>query len=132
MDDLDHAILVLTQLRALGITVLLDDFGTGYSSLAYLARLPLNKVKIDKSFITGLETDLSCRAVTDAMITLGRKLNLEVVAEGIETPNMLDYVSSHGCTQMQGYYFGMPMKGDAFEVWHAGHARHRQHHPKNQ
>lgn len=104
MDDLEHAILVLSQLKTLDVTVLLDDFGAGYSSLAYLARLPLDKVKIDKSFISGLEADLACRAVTDAVITLGRKLNLDVVAEGIETSTMLDYVYSHGCTQVQGYY----------------------------
>jgi EAL domain-containing protein (putative c-di-GMP-specific phosphodiesterase class I) len=118
MDDLDHAAAVLCQLKSLGVTVLLDDFGTGHSSLAYLARLPLNKVKIDKSFISGLETDLACRAVTDAMITLGRTVNLEVVAEGIESANMLDYVCAHGCTQAQGYFLGRPMSGDDFALWY--------------
>lgn len=118
MDDLDHAAAVLCQLKSLGVTVLLDDFGTGHSSLAYLARLPLNKVKIDKSFISGLETDLACRAVTDAMITLGRTVNLEVVAEGIESANILDYVCAHGCTQAQGYFLGRPMSGDDFALWY--------------
>lgn len=126
MDDLEHAVMVLSQLKTLGVTVLLDDFGTGYSSLAYLARLPLDKVKIDKSFISGLEADLACRAVTDAVITLGRKLNLDVVAEGIESSNMLDYVYSHGCTQVQGYYLGMPMKGDIFETWYVEHCKQGQ------
>jgi diguanylate cyclase (GGDEF)-like protein len=118
MDNFDHAVLVLSQLKAMGVTVLLDDFGTGYSSLAYLARLPLDKVKIDKSFVSGLEHDLACRAVIDAMITLGRKLNLEVVAEGIESADMYNYVSSHGCTQAQGFYLGRPMRGLAFETWY--------------
>lgn len=127
MDNLDHAVLVLTQLKAMGVTVLLDDFGTGYSSLAYLARLPLDKVKIDKSFISGLENDLGCRAVIDAVITLGRKLNLEVVAEGIETANMLNYVRSHGCTQAQGFYLGRPMQGMVFESWY----RERKKNHKN-
>ena len=123
MDDIEHAVIVLSQLKALGVTVLLDDFGTGYSSLAYLARLPLDKVKIDKSFISGLETDLACKAVTDAVITLGRNLNLEVVAEGIETADMFDYVYSRGCTQVQGYYFARPMKGEAFAAWYEEHRR---------
>ena len=118
MENLEHAVQVLSQLKAMGVTVLLDDFGTGYSSLAYLARLPLDKVKIDKSFTSGLENDLASRAVIDAVITLGRKLNLEVVAEGIESASMLHYVRTHGCTQAQGYYLGRPMQGMAFEEWY--------------
>jgi diguanylate cyclase (GGDEF)-like protein/PAS domain S-box-containing protein len=118
MEELDHAIRQLSELKALGVTVLLDDFGTGYSSLAHLARLPLTKVKIDKSFISHLESDIGCRAVTDAMIALGRTLNLDVVAEGIESKNMLDYISTHGCTQAQGFYLGKPMSGDSFEHWY--------------
>ncbi len=118
MENLEHAVQVLSQLKAMGVTVLLDDFGTGYSSLAYLARLPLDKVKIDKSFTSCLESDLASRAVIDAVITLGRKLNLEVVAEGIESASMLHYVRTHGCTQAQGYYLGRPMQGMAFEEWY--------------
>ena len=118
MDEIDHAIKLLSELKALGVIVLLDDFGTGHSSLAHLARLPLTKVKIDKSFISDLETDLASRAVTDAMIALGRTLNLDVVAEGIESKSTLDYISTHGCTQAQGYYLGEPMSGDSFESWY--------------
>lgn len=121
MEHLDHAVALLTQLRALGVGVVLDDFGTGHSSLADLARLPLTKVKIDKSFISRLENDIASRAVTDAMIALGRTLRLEVVAEGIESENALDYVSAHGCTQAQGFYLGKPMSGESFEAWYLGY-----------
>lgn len=118
MHDIDHAISVLTQLRALGLTILLDDFGTGHSSLAYLTRLPLDKIKIDKSFIFQLEKDTGSRAVTDAMLALGRTLELEVVAEGIETDAALDYMRSRGCRQAQGFLFCSPMSGEKFETWY--------------
>jgi diguanylate cyclase (GGDEF)-like protein/PAS domain S-box-containing protein len=123
MDKLDHAIELLSQLKTLGVTVLLDDFGTGHSSLAYLARLPLAKVKIDKSFISRIESDTASRAVTHAMIELGKTLNLQVVAEGIESENTLRYISSHGCTQAQGFYLGKPISGDSFESWYWEHAK---------
>jgi diguanylate cyclase (GGDEF)-like protein/PAS domain S-box-containing protein len=123
MDEVGHAVTALSQLRELGVKVLLDDFGTGHSSLAYLARLPLNKIKIDKSFITRLECDMSSRVVADAMIALGRTLNLEVVAEGIESAGVLDYLCSHGCKQAQGFYLGRPMSPDSFESWYWAHGQ---------
>ncbi|HZW13053.1 MAG TPA: EAL domain-containing protein [Noviherbaspirillum sp.] len=118
MDDIDYAVTVLSQLKNLGVKVLLDDFGTGHSSLAYLARLPLNKIKIDKSFISRLENDVASRAITDAMIALGRTLDLEIVAEGVESAKVLEYISAHGCKQAQGFYLGRPMNGDSFESWY--------------
>jgi len=121
MDDIDYAAEVLAELKTLGVKVLLDDFGTGHSSLAYLARLPLNKIKIDKSFIGRLQSDVACRTVTDAMIALGRTLNLDIVAEGIESADVLDYLRLHGCGQAQGFYIGEPMPGDSFESWYHEH-----------
>ncbi|MCR8915273.1 sensor domain-containing protein [Marinobacter panjinensis] len=118
MYDLDEAISVLTRLRALGIAILLDDFGTGHSSLAHLTRLPLDKIKIDKSFIFQLEQDTSSRAVTDSMLALGNTLELEVVAEGIETAEALDYLRSRGCRQAQGFFFCRPMSGEDFASWY--------------
>lgn len=118
MYDLDAAIAVLTRLRALGIAILLDDFGTGHSSLAHLTRLPLDKIKIDKTFISQLEQDTSSRAVTDSMLALGKTLELEVIAEGIETASALDYLRSRGCRQAQGYFFSRPMSGEEFESWY--------------
>ena len=123
MDDIEHAAKVLVQLRGYGVTVLLDGFGTGYSSLSDLARLPLNKLKINKSFIGRLESDLASRAITDAMIALGRTLNLEIVAEGIESIDALDYIGAHGCSQAQGFYIGKPMTGASFESWFYEHRK---------
>jgi diguanylate cyclase (GGDEF)-like protein/PAS domain S-box-containing protein len=123
MDDIDYAVTVLAQLKQLGVKVLLDDFGTGHSSLAYLARLPLNKIKIDKSFISGVENDVASKAITGAMIALGRTLDLDVVAEGIESANVLNYICLHGCTQGQGFYLGRPMSGEIFEPWYRAHAK---------
>lgn len=121
MDDIQHAISVLSQLKALGVRILLDDFGTGHSSLAYLARLPLNKVKIDKSFILQLESDVASRAVTDAMLALSHTLGLEVVAEGIESVSTLEYLQSRGCQQGQGYLLSKPLSSESFPDWYCEH-----------
>lgn len=118
MDNVEHAITLLSELQALGVKILLDDFGTGHSSLAYLARLPLNKMKIDKSFISCLESDVASRAVTDAMLALGHTLNLDIIAEGIESESVLEYLLSRGCQQAQGYFFSKPMRGDDFASWY--------------
>ncbi len=128
LHDLDHTIASLSRLKALGVAILLDDFGTGHasSSLASLSRLPLDKIKIDKSFLHRLEKDRGSRAVTDAMITLGLALDLEVVAEGIETTYALEYVRSQGCTQAQGFLFCKPISGEEFERWYRAKANSQQ------
>jgi EAL domain-containing protein (putative c-di-GMP-specific phosphodiesterase class I) len=118
MDDVEHAVAVLSRLKALGVQISLDDFGTGHSSLAYLARLPLSKVKIDRSFVAPVNEDETSQAVTNAMIALGVTLNLEVVAEGVETESVLEYIRKQGCRQAQGYYLSKPMSGESFETWH--------------
>jgi diguanylate cyclase (GGDEF)-like protein/PAS domain S-box-containing protein len=117
MEDIEHAVSVLSQFRSHGIKVSLDDFGTGYSSLSQLSRLPLDKIKVDKSFIHRLHTDRASRAVTESIIALGRALNLEIVAEGIETAQDLDYLRHHGCDEGQGFYLCKPLPGDAFLTW---------------
>ncbi len=118
MEDIDHAVAILEQFRRRGIKVSLDDFGTGYSSLSHLSRLPLDKIKVDKSFVRRLETDNASRAVTDSIIALGRALNLEVVAEGIESADELDYLRDRGCDQVQGFYVCKPLPGEAFQSWY--------------
>jgi EAL domain-containing protein (putative c-di-GMP-specific phosphodiesterase class I) len=118
MEDIEHTATVLARLQTMGVKILLDDFGTGHSSLAYLARLPLNKVKIDKSFVMPINKDLVSRAITNAMIALARTVNLEVVAEGVESESVLEYLGSQGCGQAQGYYLGKPMSGEFFESWY--------------
>ena len=122
MDDVDHAVAVLSRLKQHGIKILLDDFGTGHSSLSQLVRLPLNKVKIDRSFVLPLVTDdVASSAVTSAMISLAITLGLEVVAEGVESERAYRFVSEHGCTQAQGFYIGEPMSPLEFEHWYRGH-----------
>ncbi len=122
LEDMDYAVYLLTQLQQDGLKISLDDFGTGYSSLSYLSRLPINKIKIDKSFVQHLTTDATSRAVTEAIITLSRRLKLDIIAEGIETTTMLDQVRLLGCHQVQGHYLGRPMSSADFERWHAAQA----------
>ncbi len=117
IEHLDWAIDVLTRLQTLGVQIALDDFGTGYSSLNYLSRLPINKIKIDKSFVQRIEQDTASRAITEAVIALGRTLKLEVVAEGIESEAVLHYLRGQGCSQAQGFHICRPIPADAFEVW---------------
>ncbi|NEX59938.1 sensor domain-containing protein [Noviherbaspirillum galbum] len=114
MENAEHAIRSIKRLREHGIKVALDDFGKGYSSLSYLSRLPIDKIKIDKEFILGFSASNSSRAITDAIIALGTALQLEVVAEGIETLEMLMYVRQQGCRQAQGFYICKPVNGELF------------------
>ena len=106
-DDMD-TLACLHELSSLGVLLALDDFGTGYSSLGYLTRFPLHILKLDKSFVNGLPCDNKQRAISQAIIGLGRSLGLEVVAEGIETPTQLEFVMGEGCHYAQGYWFSRP------------------------
>ncbi len=108
-DDVREATQVLEELNALGVRLSIDDFGTGYSSMNYLRRLPFNLLKIDKSFIDGLPRNKDARAIVTAIITLAHSLELEVVAEGVETAEQFDYLRTLGCHLIQGYYFSPPV-----------------------
>lgn len=108
MENIDEILSKLQTLRGLGIQVSVDDFGTGYSSLAYISRLPIYALKIDKSFVFGLSQDDSARAIVAAIISLARSLNLKVVAEGVETGEQAQILRELGCDELQGYYFGYP------------------------
>jgi len=105
----------LKRLRALGIGVALDDFGTGYSSLNYLAELPVDKIKIDQSFVRRLPADTEAAAIIRAVIMLAESLGKRVIAEGIETADQAWMLNIGGCTYGQGYYFGQPMTSEALE-----------------
>lgn len=118
MDDIERAIEVLGALKQRGIRISLDDFGTGYSSLSYLSRLPLDKIKIDQSFVRHVQTDTIGQAITDAIIALGTTLGLEIVAEGIESEDVLKYMRLHGCHQAQGFFVCKPLSGDELGVWY--------------
>jgi EAL domain-containing protein (putative c-di-GMP-specific phosphodiesterase class I) len=95
-------------LHELGVQFAMDDFGTGYSSLGYLLRFPFSKIKIDRSFITGLPDKKEPRAIVRAIAGLARSLNMQVTAEGVETAQQLEQVRRLGCTEIQGYLFSPP------------------------
>jgi diguanylate cyclase (GGDEF)-like protein/PAS domain S-box-containing protein len=98
----------MDELKLLGIRLSIDDFGTGHSSLSYLKRLPIHELKIDRSFVTGLPHDTSDAALVDAILSVAHHLQLNVVAEGVETAAQLDFLIRHGCSHFQGYHLGMP------------------------
>ena len=107
----------LAGLRALGVKITIDDFGTGYSSLSYLKRYPIDKLKIDRSFLDDLGTDADERAIAIAIINLAKTLKLTTLAEGVERQEQLVFLREHGCDQFQGYLAGTPVSGDAFDAF---------------
>ncbi|MEH6357508.1 MAG: EAL domain-containing protein [Pseudomonadales bacterium] len=126
MGRAEYTIELMERLKMLGITIAIDDFGTGYSSLSYLKRLPVNKLKIDRSFVTGLPSDNNDRAIVKAIIALSENLNLDVIAEGIETIAQQQFLEKAGCHQGQGYLKGKPTPADQFERLVTSHRSDRQ------
>jgi len=114
MSQAEEALQVLHQLKRLGVQLAIDDFGTGYSSLSYLKRLPLDILKIDKSFIRGLPDDPHDAAIARAIIALGRSMQLTVIAEGVETQAQQLFLASEGCEQIQGYIVSLPLPPSEF------------------
>ena len=112
LEDTEEIILKMTALKACGVGFSLDDFGTGYSSLAYLKRLPLDQLKIDKSFVHDLLTDPNDAAIASSIITLAQSLGLNVIAEGVETEAQRQRLEALGCYTYQGYLFGHPVPAD--------------------
>lgn len=111
--DLAHAARQINALHAAGISVALDDFGTGYSSLANLIRLPVDRIKLDREFLKGVLHNKRQRDLVAAMIALGHRLGLEVVAEGVETAGQQEFLAEHGCDLAQGYLIQKPLPPDA-------------------
>ncbi|VVQ10623.1 EAL domain-containing protein [Pseudomonas fluorescens] len=113
----EHSKEVLSTLQSLGITTSIDDFGTGYSSLAYLKFLPINGLKIDRTFISGLPHDKSDIAITKTIVELGHSLGFKIIAEGVETEEQNTFLKEICCDQGQGYLYGRPMPASDFEAW---------------
>ncbi|HEX4596342.1 MAG TPA: EAL domain-containing protein [Burkholderiaceae bacterium] len=123
MRNLDIVLPQLQSLKAVGVALSIDDFGTGYSSLAYLKRLPIDTLKIDRSFVGELETSRESAALVAAIVAMGLGLRLDVVAEGVETPAQLQRLADHGCRLMQGFLFSRPVSPDQFAQLLAQSAR---------
>jgi len=115
MEDADRVIRVLRELKEAGTTISIDDFGTGYSSLSYLKQFAIDKLKVDQSFVRDITQDPNDAAIVVAIITMAHSLGLNVIAEGVETEGQLEFLRSHGCDEMQGYFFSRPVPVGDFE-----------------
>jgi diguanylate cyclase (GGDEF)-like protein len=115
--DLNGGAAVLTQLRAIGVSIALDDFGTGYSSLNYLRQLPIDTMKIDRSYISELPGNAQSSSIVASLHQLAASLGLDVVAEGVETAEQAAFLADLGCAKLQGFHFARPMPSDQFEQW---------------
>ncbi len=116
MKDADRAVVTLRRLRALGVHIAVDDFGTGYSSLSYLKKLPLQTLKIDRSFVRDLGHDSDDEAIVSAIISMAGTMEMRVVAEGVETVEQLEFLRRDGCDEAQGFLFSRPVPADQFEL----------------
>lgn len=115
MSDPEASIAILEQLSTMGVLVSVDDFGTGYSSMSYLRRLPIDKLKIDRTFISEIASRAEDASIVRAIVSLAHSLRLKVVAEGVETAAQLEFLRAIGCDEYQGYHFSRPLPPDAFE-----------------
>lgn len=117
MQNVEQGIAILQALKSLGLQVSIDDFGTGFSSLSYLKRLPVDKLKIDQSFIRDLNTDAGDAAIVTSIITLAHNLDLTVVAEGVENAEQLGFLRANRCDEIQGYLISRPQPANALTDW---------------
>jgi EAL domain-containing protein (putative c-di-GMP-specific phosphodiesterase class I) len=101
-------------MREWGITIAIDDFGTGYSSLSYIKTLPIDHIKIDRSFVTDISTNTQDQAIVEAIIAMSKKLGIRNIAEGVETREQLEFLQERGCAEIQGYYFHRPLSVEGF------------------
>jgi EAL domain-containing protein (putative c-di-GMP-specific phosphodiesterase class I) len=114
MERAQGSLAKLTELKALGVQLALDDFGTGYSSLAYLKRFPIDVLKIDQSFVRGVEFDAKDAALGATSIAMAHGLNLRVIAEGVETEGQREFLKAHGCDEIQGFLVSRPQTAEGF------------------
>jgi len=109
MEDAEKSIRLLDELKTLGVQFSIDDFGTGYSSLSYLKHFPIDRIKIDQSFVHNLTTDPENAAISQAIIAMTHGLNMKTIAEGVETPEQQEFLRSHQCDEIQGFHFSRPL-----------------------
>jgi EAL domain-containing protein (putative c-di-GMP-specific phosphodiesterase class I) len=116
-----HSNKTLQDLHDLGIRIAVDDFGTGYSSLSYLKSLPIDTLKIDQTFISDIENDENSATIVKTIIGLGHNMNLNVIAEGVETEKQLEFLKKHDCDQIQGFFFSKPLTADEMTAFLQSH-----------
>jgi diguanylate cyclase (GGDEF)-like protein len=121
MQNVERAMRVLKAIKGLGVMLAIDDFGTGYSSMSLLKKFPIDVLKIDRSFVREITSNSEDKAIADAIIALGRALNLTIVAEGVETPEQENFLRAHHCDQVQGYLISKPVPADEFAAFMADH-----------
>ena len=109
MDDMAYTLDTLNDLKSMEVELAIDDFGTGYSSLSYLKQFPIDRLKIDRAFVTGLPDDVEDQRITQAILAIAHSFSLTVVAEGVENTSQLEFLTQQGCEAGQGYLFGKPM-----------------------
>ncbi|MFN2569701.1 MAG: EAL domain-containing protein, partial [Candidatus Dormibacteria bacterium] len=117
MEDPVRASTVIARLSALGLRLSIDDFGTGYSSLVFLKELPVQEIKIDKSFVLNMLADKGDGAIVRSIIDLAKNLGLDVVAEGVETEGIMQELTRNGCTTAQGFFISRPVTADRLAAW---------------
>ncbi len=117
IQDINNAVTALAHIRELGVKISIDDFGTGYSSLSYLSKLPVDIIKIDRSFVSAMFQSASGLDLVRNLISLGRDMGLEIIAEGVEQQTQVEKLTEYGCTLFQGYYFSRPLPADEFKAF---------------
>jgi EAL domain-containing protein (putative c-di-GMP-specific phosphodiesterase class I) len=121
LEGLEDTIQKMTELKSIGISFSIDDFGTGYSSLGYLTRLPVDELKIDRTFIKGIPNDVSNMAIAEAVLAMARHLGFNVTAEGVETRQQLQFLKQQSCHFYQGFLASKPLTAEIMAVYAANH-----------